>query len=136
MKLSLINSVKIRLSDRFPDAPDFFFAFGQKCNVEDDGQYGGGFADHQKFDRSAPVRISDLSRIDVFVTDRAPPEPFRAACDLHDVEVVVARKAAADVPADSSVESTFTGQRWDFRVRTTRLPEGEVERRYFVRKAR
>ncbi len=47
-------------------------------------------ADHRKFDRSAPVRISDLARIDVFVTDRKPPETFLAACEAHDVEVVVA----------------------------------------------
>ena len=47
-------------------------------------------ADHQKFERSAPVRICDLSQIDMFVTDRPPPARFRDACAANEVEVVVA----------------------------------------------
>jgi len=48
-------------------------------------------ADHQKFERSAPMRICDLSRIDMFVTDRPPPARFRDACAANEVEVVVAQ---------------------------------------------
>ncbi len=47
-------------------------------------------ADHQKFERSAPVRICDLSQIDMFVTDRPPPARFIDACAANEVEVVVA----------------------------------------------
>lgn len=35
--------------------------------------------DGSKFSRSAPVRICDLSDLDVVVTDHAPPTPFRKA---------------------------------------------------------
>ncbi len=56
-------------------------------------------ADHQKFDRSAPVRICDLSSIDTFVTDRAPPKRFAASCREHGVELIVAEPIAADAPA-------------------------------------
>ena len=47
-------------------------------------------ADHQKFERSAPVRICDLSQISTFVTDRAPPAQFAEACAASEVEVIVA----------------------------------------------
>jgi DeoR family transcriptional regulator, glycerol-3-phosphate regulon repressor len=47
-------------------------------------------ADHQKFERSAPVRICDLSQIDMFVTDRPPPALFLEACAANEVDVVVA----------------------------------------------
>ncbi len=56
-------------------------------------------ADHQKFERSAPVRICDLSSIDMFVTDRAPPDRFAAACREHRVELIVAKPLAANSPA-------------------------------------
>jgi DeoR family glycerol-3-phosphate regulon repressor len=46
-------------------------------------------ADHQKFERSAPIRICDLSQIDIFVTDRPPPARFMDACAANEVEVVV-----------------------------------------------
>ena len=47
-------------------------------------------ADHQKFVRSAPVRICDLAQIDMIVTDRAPPARFTEACAANDVAVIVA----------------------------------------------
>ena len=47
-------------------------------------------ADHLKFERTAPMRICPLSAIDTFVTDRPPPEPFRAACSETGTELVVA----------------------------------------------
>ena len=52
--------------------------------------------DHSKFDRTAPVRICDVAQLDLFVTDREPPERFRAACATHKVEVVVAGRADMD----------------------------------------
>jgi DeoR family glycerol-3-phosphate regulon repressor len=55
-------------------------------------------ADHQKFERSAPVRICELSDIDVFVTDLPPPGRFMQACAVNDVEVVVAQNANPIAP--------------------------------------
>jgi len=46
-------------------------------------------ADHLKFERTAPMRICDLDRIDIFVTDRTPPAAFMRACKMHDVTVEV-----------------------------------------------
>lgn len=52
-------------------------------------------ADHQKFERSAPVRICDLSQIDMFVTDQPPPARFLEACAANEVKVVVAEGAVS-----------------------------------------
>ncbi len=57
-------------------------------------------ADHQKFERSAPVRICGLSQIDMFVTDRLPPARFRDACAANEVEVVVAQRRGSLVAED------------------------------------
>ncbi|MGR3718187.1 MAG: DeoR/GlpR family DNA-binding transcription regulator [Thermohalobaculum sp.] len=57
-------------------------------------------ADHQKFERRAPVRICDLSQIDMFVTDRLPPARFRDACAANEVEVVVAQRRGSLVAED------------------------------------
>lgn len=53
-------------------------------------------SDASKFERTAPVRICDLGRIDVFVTDTPPPDAFLAACRRSDCEVVVADEEMAD----------------------------------------
>lgn len=45
-------------------------------------------ADRMKFERSAPIRIGDISAVDVFVTDRLPPGPFADACRRHEVRVI------------------------------------------------
>lgn len=37
-------------------------------------------ADHQKFQRSAPVRIGDVRQISAFFTDRLPPSRFTQRC--------------------------------------------------------
>lgn len=37
--------------------------------------------DRQKFERSAPVRVCDISEIDYFVTDRLPSREFQTACE-------------------------------------------------------
>jgi len=50
-------------------------------------------ADAMKFTRSAPVRIGHLSDVNVFVTDRAPPEPVIAFCNDHGVRLEIAEAA-------------------------------------------
>jgi DeoR family glycerol-3-phosphate regulon repressor len=47
-------------------------------------------ADVLKFERSAPVRICDVSDIHAFVTDAPPPRAFAQACARAGVEVAVA----------------------------------------------
>ena len=45
-------------------------------------------ADSSKFSRSAPVRIAQLSEIDVFVTDRLPSQAIVEMCRRCEVEVI------------------------------------------------
>ncbi|MEJ8574923.1 DeoR/GlpR family DNA-binding transcription regulator [Microbaculum marinum] len=47
-------------------------------------------ADALKFQRNAPIRIAHLSEINVFVTDRMPPEPILALCTGAGVRIEVA----------------------------------------------
>ncbi len=47
-------------------------------------------SDGMKFTRTAPVRIGHLSDVDVFVTDRMPPEPVVDLCKNSGVRLVVA----------------------------------------------
>jgi DeoR family glycerol-3-phosphate regulon repressor len=47
-------------------------------------------ADASKFDRSAPVRIGHVGQLHAFVTDRAPPARFAAACAAAGTRVEVA----------------------------------------------
>jgi DeoR family transcriptional regulator, glycerol-3-phosphate regulon repressor len=47
-------------------------------------------SDSMKFTRSAPVRIGHLSQIDVFVTDRPPPEPVVELCKHSGVQLEIA----------------------------------------------
>jgi len=44
-------------------------------------------ADATKFQRSAPIRIADISSIQHFVTNNAPPESFIKACAAGNVEI-------------------------------------------------
>jgi len=46
-------------------------------------------ADHLKFERTAPMRICDLDRIDIFVTDEKPPARFLQRCREAEVTVEV-----------------------------------------------
>ena len=55
--------------------------------------------DHTKFERSAPVRICDLSDIDHFVSDRRPPQAFCDACVREGVAITIASGAPA--PTDN-----------------------------------
>ena len=47
-------------------------------------------ADAMKFTRTAPVRIGHLADIDVFVTDRPPPEPVANYCRTEGVALEIA----------------------------------------------
>ena len=47
-------------------------------------------SDHSKFSRTAPVRIASLREIDVFFTDRPPPDPVRRLCERWETELRVA----------------------------------------------
>jgi DeoR family transcriptional regulator, glycerol-3-phosphate regulon repressor len=50
-------------------------------------------ADSLKFERTAPVRIAEISEIDVFVTDAPPPAEIAAICSANDVRLIVAEDA-------------------------------------------
>ena len=53
-------------------------------------------ADTTKFTRSAPVRIGHLSDLDIFVTDRAPPEPVAELCSSAGVAVEIAGESHSE----------------------------------------
>lgn len=46
-------------------------------------------SDHHKFERTAPVKICDMKRIDTVVTDIEPPAAFRRACDAAGTQIMV-----------------------------------------------
>lgn len=48
-------------------------------------------ADHSKFERKAPIKISTLSAIDAFITDRAPPAQCADICHKSDTQIIVAK---------------------------------------------
>jgi DeoR family transcriptional regulator, glycerol-3-phosphate regulon repressor len=55
-------------------------------------------ADNTKFERTAPVRIAELSMVNVFVTDAPPPDEIVAICAANGVQLIIAageEKAAA-----------------------------------------
>lgn len=54
-------------------------------------------ADSLKFERSAPVRIGHLREIDIFVTDRPPPEAVSEMCRDQSVRLEVAADVANEV---------------------------------------
>lgn len=47
-------------------------------------------SDSMKFTRSAPVRIGHLSQIDVFVTEKTPPEIIADLCEHNGVKIEIA----------------------------------------------
>lgn len=47
-------------------------------------------ADAMKYERTAPVRISHISQLDYFVTDREPPHALREICRESDVKIEIA----------------------------------------------
>ncbi len=55
-------------------------------------------ADSLKFERTAPVRIADISMVDIFVTDAQPSPEIVAICAENNVQLIVATNLAqADV---------------------------------------
>jgi DeoR family glycerol-3-phosphate regulon repressor len=59
-------------------------------------------SDSMKFTRSAPVRIGHITEVDVFVTDRAPPEPVMDICRHGGVQLEIAgggHESDQDIPA-------------------------------------
>jgi len=53
-------------------------------------------SDAMKFTRSAPVRIGHITEVDIFVTDRPPPEPVIDICRHGGVQVEIAAGADAE----------------------------------------
>lgn len=51
--------------------------------------------DHSKFDRSAPVRICDVSDLDVVITDAPVPDAFAEAAHAAGTRIIVAGDAAS-----------------------------------------
>jgi DeoR family transcriptional regulator, glycerol-3-phosphate regulon repressor len=47
-------------------------------------------ADNTKFERTAPVRIAELSMVNVFVTDAPPPDSIAKLCEAHGVKLIIA----------------------------------------------
>ncbi|MBX2883471.1 MAG: DeoR/GlpR family DNA-binding transcription regulator [Granulosicoccus sp.] len=50
-------------------------------------------ADSVKFERSAPMRIGNISEVDLLVTDKEPPASFRQYCLKNRVDILVANRA-------------------------------------------
>jgi DeoR family transcriptional regulator, glycerol-3-phosphate regulon repressor len=61
-------------------------------------------ADAMKFTRSAPVRIGHLSQVDMFVTDRPPPEPIVELCRHSGVQLEIAGSGNEIEPATEAAE--------------------------------
>ena len=61
-------------------------------------------ADATKFTRTAPVRIGQLSDVDVFVTDQSPPEPIVAYCRDNGVRLELAQGTAVNDNAMDAAE--------------------------------
>jgi DeoR family transcriptional regulator, glycerol-3-phosphate regulon repressor len=59
-------------------------------------------ADSSKFSRSAPVKIAQLSEIDIFVTDRLPSEDVAEMCRRCGVEVIEAGDSAEGESGEAS----------------------------------
>jgi DeoR family glycerol-3-phosphate regulon repressor len=53
-------------------------------------------ADRSKLERTAPVRIGDMSEIDTFVTDMVPSSGLREVCSRHGVELIEVGGAEED----------------------------------------
>ena len=47
-------------------------------------------ADASKFSRTASVRICEIGEVDMFITDKAPPDEFRRAAEAGETQIVVA----------------------------------------------
>jgi DeoR family transcriptional regulator, glycerol-3-phosphate regulon repressor len=54
-------------------------------------------SDAMKFSRSAPVRIGHISQVDIFVTDRPPPEAIVELCKHKGVQVDIVDPQSEDI---------------------------------------
>jgi len=54
-------------------------------------------ADNRKFERSAPVRICGMDRIDTVVTDLPPPVAFGGACARAGTRLIVTESTLSEV---------------------------------------
>lgn len=59
-------------------------------------------SDGMKFSRSAPVRIAHLKEVDIFVTDRPPPEPIIDICRHNGVQLEIAGPLDSEYSADAA----------------------------------
>lgn len=60
-------------------------------------------SDGMKFTRTAPVRIGHLSDVDVFVTDRAPPQSVADLCEQNGVRLeIVDGQDSEDKPVEAA----------------------------------
>jgi DeoR family glycerol-3-phosphate regulon repressor len=59
-------------------------------------------ADSMKFTRTAPVRIGHLSDVNIFVTDRTPPETIAELCRHNGVQLEI---AGGEPETDSAMEA-------------------------------
>ncbi|MGQ0485055.1 MAG: DeoR/GlpR family DNA-binding transcription regulator [Hyphomicrobiales bacterium] len=57
-------------------------------------------SDAMKFTRSAPMRIGHMSQVDIFVTDRPPPETIAEVCRHSGVQVEIAGGAGETEQAE------------------------------------
>lgn len=55
-------------------------------------------ADALKFERTAPVKITSLTDIDIFVTDRMPPESVVELCRSHGTQIEIASSTPVSMP--------------------------------------
>jgi DeoR family glycerol-3-phosphate regulon repressor len=62
-------------------------------------------ADSTKFERNAPIRIGNISQVDFFITDKAPPQQFLELCRQHHVRVVVSTEPEASEGVEIELDS-------------------------------
>lgn len=46
-------------------------------------------ADHEKFNRKAPVKIANISEVTTFITDQSPPESINELCKAASVDIIL-----------------------------------------------
>ncbi len=66
-------------------------------------------ADHLKFERTAPMRICGLDRIDIFVTDRTPPAKFVEVCKVNGVRIETVDEVS--LSTRKSEQNSFSSKR-------------------------
>lgn len=62
--------------------------------------------DHSKFERRATVRICDIDRVDIIVTDQEPSDRFRARAEAAGVEIIVASEETEQLARSAAAPSS------------------------------